>query len=68
MLSNFFRKLELLGLILKHIGERSLFASSQLILNLLYVCDATVSSVAPLGIVFASEELLLAIIQRFLLL
>jgi len=37
-------------------------------LNLLYVCDATVACVAPLGIVLAPEELFLTIVQRLLLL
>ena len=59
---------QFLALVLEHVGERGLLARGQFVLHPLDVCDSALASVAPLCVVFASEQLLFAIVEGFLLL
>lgn len=62
------RHFQFLALILQHVRERSLLTRGEFVLHPLDVGDATLAGVAPLCVVFASEELLFAVVEGLLLL
>ena len=62
------RGFQFLALVLEHVGERSLLARRQLVLHPLDVGDATLTGVAPLCVILASEQLLFTVVEGFLLL
>lgn len=59
---------QFLALVLEHVGEGGLLARRQFVLHPLDVGDAAFTSVAPLCVIFASEQLLFTVVEGFLLL